>query len=74
MCLLCVRSLCALVQAAELSIKFLTAERAVEVVQVVGPRLAQLRKFNAVSKKREEETKARAHPKLLSCVLFVCAC
>lgn len=35
-------------QAAELSIKFLTGDRAVEVIQTVGPRLAQLRKFNAV--------------------------
>lgn len=34
------------IKAAELSIKFLSAERAVEVVQVVGPRLAQRRKYN----------------------------
>lgn len=33
-------------KAAELSIKFLSGERAVEVVQVVGPRLAQRRKCN----------------------------
>ncbi|KAM9840528.1 intraflagellar transport protein 172 homolog [Aulostomus maculatus] len=36
-------------KAAELSIKFLSGERAVEVVQVVGPRLTQLRKFNAAA-------------------------
>ncbi|XP_008279843.1 intraflagellar transport protein 172 homolog [Stegastes partitus] len=36
-------------KAAELSIKFLTGDRAVEVVQVVGPRLTQLRKFNAAA-------------------------
>ncbi|XP_005948489.1 intraflagellar transport protein 172 homolog [Haplochromis burtoni] len=36
-------------KAAELSIKFLTADVAVEVIQVVGPRLAQLRKFNAAA-------------------------
>uniref|UniRef100_A0A3Q0QW63 Intraflagellar transport 172 n=1 Tax=Amphilophus citrinellus TaxID=61819 RepID=A0A3Q0QW63_AMPCI len=36
-------------RAAELSIKFLTADRAVEVIQVVGPRLAQLRRFNAAA-------------------------
>lgn len=44
-----VHSLCAYVQAAELSIKFLTTDVAVEVIQVVGPQLAQLKKFNAVS-------------------------
>nr|XP_046228660.1 intraflagellar transport protein 172 homolog isoform X2 [Scatophagus argus] len=33
-------------KAAELSIKFLSADRAVEVIQVVGPRLTQLRKYN----------------------------
>lgn len=36
-------------KAAELSIKFLSAERAVEVVRVVGPRLTQLRNFNAAA-------------------------
>ena len=36
-------------QAAELSIKFLTQERAAAVVHTVGPRLAQLRKYSAVS-------------------------
>uniref|UniRef100_A0A3P8T009 Intraflagellar transport 172 n=1 Tax=Amphiprion percula TaxID=161767 RepID=A0A3P8T009_AMPPE len=36
-------------KAAELSIKFLSGDRAVEVVQVVGPRLTQLRKFNAAA-------------------------
>lgn len=36
-------------QAAELSIKFLGGDRAVEVIQVVGPRLTHLRKYNAVS-------------------------
>ncbi|CAN9507987.1 unnamed protein product [Ophioblennius macclurei] len=36
-------------KAAELSIKFLSAERAVEVVHAVGPRLTQLRKFNAAA-------------------------
>ncbi|XP_069028434.1 intraflagellar transport protein 172 homolog [Embiotoca jacksoni] len=36
-------------KAAELSIKFLTAERSVEVVRVVGPRLTRLRKFNAAA-------------------------
>lgn len=39
-------------QAAELSIKFLSGERAVEVVQVVGPRLAQRRKYNDVREGR----------------------
>lgn len=38
-------------QAAELSIKFLSGDRAVEVVQVVGPRLAHLRKYNAVGER-----------------------
>ncbi|KAM4529832.1 intraflagellar transport protein 172 homolog [Fundulus diaphanus] len=37
------------VKAAELSIKFLSGDRAVEVVQIVGPRLTQLRKFNAAA-------------------------
>uniref|UniRef100_A0A3B3Z6D5 Intraflagellar transport protein 172 homolog n=1 Tax=Poecilia mexicana TaxID=48701 RepID=A0A3B3Z6D5_9TELE len=36
-------------KAAELSIKFLSGNRATEVVQVVGPRLTQLRKFNAAA-------------------------
>uniref|UniRef100_A0A672FWM1 Intraflagellar transport protein 172 homolog n=1 Tax=Salarias fasciatus TaxID=181472 RepID=A0A672FWM1_SALFA len=36
-------------KAAELSIKFLPAERAAEVIHVVGPRLTQLRKFNAAA-------------------------
>ncbi|KAM4521459.1 intraflagellar transport protein 172 homolog isoform 2-T2 [Odontesthes bonariensis] len=36
-------------KAAELSIKFLSGDRALEVVQVVGPRLTQLRKFNAAA-------------------------
>uniref|UniRef100_A0A3P9PZB4 Intraflagellar transport 172 n=1 Tax=Poecilia reticulata TaxID=8081 RepID=A0A3P9PZB4_POERE len=36
-------------KAAELSIKFLSGNRATEVVQAVGPRLAQLRKFNAAA-------------------------
>ncbi|KAM9703852.1 intraflagellar transport protein 172 homolog [Menidia menidia] len=36
-------------KAAELSIKFLSGERAVEVVQAVGPRLAGLRKFSAAA-------------------------
>ncbi|XP_037837544.1 intraflagellar transport protein 172 homolog [Kryptolebias marmoratus] len=36
-------------KAAELSIKFLSGERAVEVIQVLGPRLVQLRKFNAAA-------------------------
>ncbi|XP_027896583.1 intraflagellar transport protein 172 homolog [Xiphophorus couchianus] len=36
-------------KAAELSIKFLSGNRATEVVQVVGARLAQLRKFNAAA-------------------------
>lgn len=36
-------------KAAELSIKFLSGERAVEVIQVVGPRLTQLRKYNAAA-------------------------
>lgn len=35
-------------QAAELSIKFLSGDRAVEVIQVVGPRLTHLRKYNTV--------------------------
>ncbi|XP_061900790.1 intraflagellar transport protein 172 homolog isoform X2 [Entelurus aequoreus] len=37
------------IKAAELSIKFLGEERAVKVVQVVGPRLAQLRKYNTAA-------------------------
>lgn len=42
--------MCAVIsQAAELSIKFLSGDRAVEVIQVVGPRLTHLRKYNAVS-------------------------
>ncbi|XP_054618204.1 intraflagellar transport protein 172 homolog [Dunckerocampus dactyliophorus] len=36
-------------KAAELSIKFLGEERAVKVVQVVGPRLAQQRKYNTAA-------------------------
>nr|XP_057921402.1 intraflagellar transport protein 172 homolog [Doryrhamphus excisus] len=36
-------------KAAELSIKFLGEERAVKVVQVVGPRLAKLRKYNTAA-------------------------
>ncbi|KAK2889898.1 intraflagellar transport protein 172 homolog isoform X2 [Channa argus] len=36
-------------KAAELSIKFLGGERAVEVIQVVGPRLTHLRKYNAAA-------------------------
>ncbi|XP_075940815.1 intraflagellar transport protein 172 homolog [Anarhichas minor] len=36
-------------KAAELSIKFLNGDRAVEVIQVVGPRLTQLRKYNAAA-------------------------
>ncbi|KAM6905680.1 intraflagellar transport protein 172 homolog [Lycodopsis pacificus] len=36
-------------KAAELSIKFLSGDRAVEVIQVVGPRLTQLRKYNAAA-------------------------
>lgn len=46
-------------QAAELSIKFLSGERAVEVVQVVGPRLAQRRKYNDV-REREKDAPADA--------------
>lgn len=49
-------------QAAELSIKFLSGERAVEVVQVVGPRLAQRRKYNDV---REEHTRRHTHTHFL---------
>ncbi|XP_068564624.1 intraflagellar transport protein 172 homolog [Cebidichthys violaceus] len=36
-------------KAAELSIKFLSGDRAMEVIQVVGPRLTQLRKYNAAA-------------------------
>ncbi|XP_038160069.1 intraflagellar transport protein 172 homolog [Cyprinodon tularosa] len=36
-------------KAAELSIKFLSADRAAEVVHIIGPRLTQLRKFNAAA-------------------------
>ncbi|KAJ8009128.1 hypothetical protein DPEC_G00085660 [Dallia pectoralis] len=36
-------------KAAELAIKFLTQERAVEVIQTVGPRLTQLRKYSAAA-------------------------
>ncbi|KAM9339048.1 intraflagellar transport protein 172 homolog [Symphorus nematophorus] len=36
-------------KAAELSIKFLGGDRAVEVIQVVGPRLTQLRNYNAAA-------------------------
>uniref|UniRef100_A0A7N8X0V8 Intraflagellar transport 172 n=1 Tax=Mastacembelus armatus TaxID=205130 RepID=A0A7N8X0V8_9TELE len=36
-------------KAAELSIKFLSGDRAVEVIQVVGPRLTHLRKYNAAA-------------------------
>ncbi|KAK7878726.1 hypothetical protein WMY93_030965 [Mugilogobius chulae] len=36
-------------KAAELSIKFLNRERAVEVVQLVGPRLSKLRQFKALA-------------------------
>ncbi|KAK9531238.1 hypothetical protein VZT92_010676 [Zoarces viviparus] len=36
-------------KAAELSIKFLSRDRAVEVIQVVGPRLTQLKKYNAAA-------------------------
>lgn len=36
-------------KAAELSIKFLGGDRALEVIQVVGPRLTQLRKYNAAA-------------------------
>ncbi|XP_056150499.1 intraflagellar transport protein 172 homolog [Lampris incognitus] len=36
-------------KAAELSIKFLSGERAVEVVQIVGPRLTELRKYSAAA-------------------------
>ncbi|XP_041831040.1 intraflagellar transport protein 172 homolog [Melanotaenia boesemani] len=36
-------------KAAELSIKFLSGDRAVKVIQVVGPRLTKLRKFNAAA-------------------------
>ncbi|KAA8582872.1 hypothetical protein FQN60_015418, partial [Etheostoma spectabile] len=36
-------------KAAELSIKFLSGDRAVEVIQVVGPRLTKLRKYNAAA-------------------------
>ncbi|XP_059212612.1 intraflagellar transport protein 172 homolog [Centropristis striata] len=36
-------------KAAELSIKFLDGDRAVEVVLLVGPRLTQLRKYNAAA-------------------------
>lgn len=36
-------------QAAELSVKFLSRERAAEVVRVVGPCLAQLRKYSAAA-------------------------
>ncbi|MEQ2256463.1 hypothetical protein ILYODFUR_024390, partial [Ilyodon furcidens] len=42
-------SVCGCFQAAELSIKFLSGDRATEVVQLVGSRLAQLRKFNAAA-------------------------
>ena len=45
-CFLCV---CDLPQAAKLAIKFLTQERAVDVIHAVGPRLTQLRKYSAVS-------------------------
>ncbi|XP_077566022.1 intraflagellar transport protein 172 homolog [Stigmatopora nigra] len=37
------------IKAADLSIKFLGEERAVKVIQVVGPRLAQLRKYNTAA-------------------------
>uniref|UniRef100_A0A1A8U1D0 Intraflagellar transport protein 172 homolog n=1 Tax=Nothobranchius furzeri TaxID=105023 RepID=A0A1A8U1D0_NOTFU len=36
-------------KAAELSIKFLSGDRAVEVIKVVGPRLAELGKFDAAA-------------------------
>uniref|UniRef100_A0A3P8XGI6 IF140/IFT172/WDR19 TPR domain-containing protein n=1 Tax=Esox lucius TaxID=8010 RepID=A0A3P8XGI6_ESOLU len=36
-------------KAAELAIKFLTQERAVDVIQTVGPRLTQLRKYSAAA-------------------------
>lgn len=35
-------------QAAELAIKFLSHDKAVDVSQVVGPRLIQLRRYNEV--------------------------
>lgn len=35
-------------QAAELAIKFLSHDKAVDISQVVGPRLIQLRKYNEV--------------------------
>ncbi|KAM3861396.1 intraflagellar transport protein 172 homolog [Diretmus argenteus] len=36
-------------KAAELAIKFLSGERAVEVIHIVGPRLTQLRKYSAAA-------------------------
>uniref|UniRef100_A0A3Q3IYM6 Intraflagellar transport protein 172 homolog n=1 Tax=Monopterus albus TaxID=43700 RepID=A0A3Q3IYM6_MONAL len=36
-------------KAAELSIKFLSGDRALEVIQLVGPRLTHLRKYNAAA-------------------------
>uniref|UniRef100_A0AAY4EKD8 Intraflagellar transport protein 172 homolog n=1 Tax=Denticeps clupeoides TaxID=299321 RepID=A0AAY4EKD8_9TELE len=38
-----------LTKAAELAIKFLSRDRAVEVIQAVGPRLVQLRKYNVAA-------------------------
>lgn len=43
-----VSSLSHVLQAAELAIKFLSHEKAVDVSQVVGPRLIQLKKYNEV--------------------------
>ena len=41
--------ICIAFQAAELAIKFLGQERATTVVEIVCPRLTELRRFSAVS-------------------------
>lgn len=38
-------------QAAQLSMKFLDSEKAVDVVQTVGPKLAEIEKYNTVNLK-----------------------
>lgn len=56
-------------QAAELSIKFLSGDRAVEVVRAVAPRLAQLRRFSAVS-----VNTLTSAPHIPSCAWRFCVC
>ena len=56
---LCVCVCLCVSQAAELSIKFLSGDRAMEVILAVGPRLTQLRKFNAVGQRARTSTHTR---------------